>query len=299
MKHLRLLSAILLLMLLCGACSKPAAQTQPSPAPSPGPTPTITAHTEQSDSQGEGQGESEAGEQGDAQTVQGKNRRLYDPSIFVIEASGSWRQELADGYYADYECELYLDKVDANDNRVSDGSYHGFFWIRMELDTVEYLKELLKDVPVEMEFDAGGEGICDNLIFNLSTRDIWERDAYAIPLDRDTKQEAAVDVPVDKGSFIAVAKQAYLYAKATGKQGEGFEHADSQSGDMELSYIIHMEPDSRENGTERRVTIYLSNEQGLSTVLHGTMRRLPGYPDDVAQYTQDAPYQDALNKHLQ
>lgn len=32
---------------------------------------------------------------------------IYPPSIFVIEASGKWRQELAPGYYADYECEFY------------------------------------------------------------------------------------------------------------------------------------------------------------------------------------------------
>jgi hypothetical protein len=37
----------------------------------------------------------------------------------------------------------------------------------------------------------------------------------------------------------------------------------------------------------------------MSTILFGVMRRLPGYPDDVAKYTQDAPYQEALNKHLQ
>ncbi len=297
MKTARILIIVMLIILLCGACVGPAVKTQPSPSHSP--VPTAAAQNGQSGAQGERAGEPETGEPADEEAAQGKNGRLYEPSIFVIEASGSWRQELEPGYYADYECELYLDKVDANDNRVSGGTYQGFFWIKMELDTEDYLKDLLKDVPVEMQFDAGAEGICDNLAFYLSTRDIWERDAYAIPLEGDSAQEAAIDVPVDKGSFIVVAKQDYLYAKATGKQGESVEHADNKSEDTELNYIIHMEPDSRENGTERKVTIYLNDAQGMSAVLHGVMRRLPGYPDDVAKYTQDAPYQDALNKHLE
>ena len=46
------------------------------------------------------------------------------------------------------------------------------------------------------------------------------------------------------------------------------------------------------------MTIYLIDGQGMSVMLLGTMRRLPGYPDDVAKYTQDAPYQQALDKHL-
>jgi len=36
----------------------------------------------------------------------------------------------------------------------------------------------------------------------------------------------------------------------------------------------------------------------MSAMLFGTMRRLPGYPDDVAKYAQDATYQQALDKHL-
>lgn len=88
-------------------------------------------------------------------------RNLYDPSIFVIEASGSWRQELAPGYFADYECELYVDKFDANDNRSASGLYTGVFWMKTSVDAADYLKDFLKDLPVEMDFAAGGEGVCD------------------------------------------------------------------------------------------------------------------------------------------
>ena len=89
-----------------------------------------------------------------------------------------------------------------------------------------------------------------------------------------------------------------VLALATGKQGETQEHSDNAAQDAELSYIIHVQPDKYEEGTERKVTIYLSDGQGLSVMLFGTMRRLPGYPDDVAKYTQDAPYQQAPDKHL-
>jgi hypothetical protein len=89
-----------------------------------------------------------------------------------------------------------------------------------------------------------------------------------------------------------------VLALATGKQGETLEHSDSTAQDVELSYIIHMQPDKYEKSAERKVTIYLIDGQGMSVMLLGTMRRLPGYPDDVAKYTQDAPYQQALDKHL-
>ena len=295
MKAIRLILIFILAAALCGACA-------PSDAPpAVSPTPTPVPEAAQGDSQGQGdaeQGVEEGGKQEDAPAAPTKDNRLYDPSIFVIEASGTWRQELAEGYYADYECELYLDKVDSNDNHVSDGSYHGFLWMKTTLDVGEYLAEFLEDVPVDMGFSAGGEGICDNLIFHLTTRDTWEQDAYAIPLDGDQTQTPELNVPVDKGSFIVVAKDAYLDAVATGKQGETLEYHSDQSGDVELSYIVHMQPDSLENGMEREVTIYLSDGQGMSATLHGVMRRLPGYPDDLAKYVEDAPYQQALNKHL-
>lgn len=306
MKQIKVWGIVLffVLALFFGACTKQPAQAPALPSPSA--TPAASAGAAQGDASSSGQmepgetkdtpGEAENARQTDTRQ---KNGRLYDPSIFVIEASGTWRQELEAGYYADYECELYLDKVDSNDNRSSGGVYTGFFWMNMKLDTAEFISEMLKDVPVEMEFNGGGEGICDNLGFSLRTRDIWERDSYAIPLDGDQKQEATMDMLLDQGSFIVVAKESYISAKATGAQGEKLDYYDSKSADVELNYIVHMQPDSLENGTERKVTIYLSDGQGMSAVLNGVMRRLPGYPDDVSKYTRDAPYQEALNKHLQ
>jgi len=288
MKKIILLLLVIVLVFICGACGKsqdPAPTSSPSPGLPAGPDPRETGDTQQEDAP-------------PAQDT-AKSSNLYDPSIFVIQASGTWRQELAEGYYADYECELYLDKVDSSDNRVSDGRYHGFFWMKMSLDTGEFLQDLLKDVPAQVELNAGGEGICDNLIFHLSTRDIWERDSYAIPLEEDKTLQPEKDVPADRGSFIAVAKDAYLDARASGAQGEHLEYQNKQGADVELNYIVHMQPDSMETGAQRKVTIYLNDGQGMSTTLEGVMRRLPGYPDDVATYTREAPYQEALNKHLE
>ena len=67
-----------------------------------------------------------------------QNSNLYDPSIYVIEASGTYRMELAPGYYADYEVEIYLDKVDSNDNRVVTGSYQGGLWMKTTIDLLSF-----------------------------------------------------------------------------------------------------------------------------------------------------------------
>ena len=50
-------------------------------------------------------------------TAARKDNKLYDPSIFVIQGEGSWRQEIAPNYFADYEADIYLHKIDENDNR--------------------------------------------------------------------------------------------------------------------------------------------------------------------------------------
>lgn len=299
MKRARFWGAVLALIFLLSACGKPQTSGNPeaSATPAPGETPGISSGTS-GDAAGDGEPGGEDAGQGD-QSAEGKNNRLYDPSIYVIEASGTWRHEIAEGYYVDYECELYLDKVDANDNRSSGGTYTGFFWLGVDLDAGDFISDMLGDVPVDMSFAAGGEGICDNFTVYLTTRDIWERDQYAIPLAIGGEQAAGEHVLLDKGSFIAVGKQAYLEAIATGVQGEGVEHRDAQVGDVELSYIIHMQPDAFENGTERAVTIFLTDNQGMTATIFGTMRRLPGYPEDVSRYAQDAPYQQKLNEHLE
>ncbi len=307
MMTLRRIFCVVLVLAVCctalAACAQQPAQPTVSPSPSlsatPSPSAEATTPGAQGGTQGGVPGEAPGEQLADATSDQGKNDRLYDPSIYVIEATGQWRQEIAEGYWVDYECEFYLDKIDANDNRSSAGAYSGFFWMGMKLDAGDYLQDFLKDVPVDMSFNAGGEGICDNLVFSLNTREDWERDSYALPMLDGATLSPKIDVPVDKGSFIVVATQAYLNAKATGKQGETLEHADDKTEDVEISYIIHMQPDKYEKGTERNVSIYLSDGKGLSTMIFGKMHRLPGYPDDVTQYTQDAPYQKALDKHLQ
>lgn len=230
----------------------------------------------------------------------GENKSdLYDPSIFIIEASGSWRQELAPGHYADYECELYLDKFDANDNRSASGLYTGVFWIKTSVEAEAYLNELLQNVPVEMEFEAGGEGVCDNLTMHLL--DGYTRDSfgsYAIPDGKGGEQTPAKDALAGEGGFIAVGMQAYLKARASGAAGETLEYQDAQSADAEIRYVIQVEPDPTNTATERKVTIYLSNDQGMSVTLDGVWRRLPGYPEDRLEYANSGKSSEVLKKHL-
>ncbi len=224
---------------------------------------------------------------------------LYDPSIFIIEASGTWRQELAKGYYADFECELYLDKADANDSRAADGLYTGVFWMSTKLEIADYLKDLLKDMPVEMDFDAGGEGICDNLTMHLLAeygREPWW--GYGIP-GEEGETLPPEDGLVAEGGFIAVAKDAYLNIQARGAQGESLEHSDNQTADAEISYIIHIEPDPGNEATERKATIYLYNRDGMSVTLQGIWRRIPGYPEDMLENATANPARQVLDRHMQ
>lgn len=280
--------AILLLLLLAfglAACGGQPADAEESPSPLPGAA-----------AQG---GEAEDGGE-EAQPEEGaKKNDLYDPSIFVIEASGSWRQELAPGYYADYECELYLDKFDANDNRSASGQYTGVFWTKTSIDAEEYISEMLQNVPVSLDFSAGGEGVCDNLTMNLL--DGYERDPfgdYAIPDEQGGGAEPAKEALADTGSFITVGIQAYLEAFAAGAGGETLTYQDSRTGDVEINYVIQIAPDPTNSATERRVSIHLSTAQGMSVTLEGVWRRLPGYREDMLEYANSGKAAQVLEKHL-
>ena len=229
----------------------------------------------------------------------GVKSSLYDPSIFIIEAAGTWRQELAKGYYADFACELYLDKADANDSRVADGLYTGVFWMSTKLELSDYLKDLLKDMPVDMDFDAGGEGICDNLTVHLLAeygREPWW--GYGIP-NGEGETLPPEDGLVAQGSFIAVAKEAYLNIRASGAHGVSLEHSDSKMADAEISYIIHIAPDPQREQMERKATIYLYNRDGMSVTLEGVWRRIPGYPEDMLENANTNPARQVLDRHMQ
>ncbi len=223
----------------------------------------------------------------------------YDPSIFIIEASGSWQQELAPEYFANYEVEIYLHKIDANDNRAVAGSYQGVFWMKTSLDTAGFIKDLLGEAPVELNFEAGAEAVSDNLALSLNTTDdkawvdysILDENGQPLPLTQDT--------PVGKGSFVAVAKEVYLNAKASGIQGEKVDYsANEGTGDViDINYVIHVQPNDMESGGVRKVTIFLSGE-GFSQMIEGTMRRISGYPEDVSDYLNSAEFQNSTWSRL-
>lgn len=220
---------------------------------------------------------------------------LYDPSIFVIEASGTYRMELAPGYYADYEVEIYLDKVDSNDNRVVAGAYQGGLWIKTTIDAKEYIKETFGDAPVAIQFDAGGEAVNDNFAIYLNTTDDKAWTDYSILDEEGNPKPLTRDMPVAKGSTLAISKNVYLDAKARGAQGEKVDYQDT-SGDeaIDVNYIVHVEEDGSEVNAQRKVTFQLSGE-GFSFTIEGTLTRLPGYPEDVLDYANN----DAKNKFME
>ncbi len=225
--------------------------------------------------------------------------KLYDPSIFVIQASGTSRQELDTGYYADYECELYLHKIDANDNRVSTGVYQGVFWMKVTIDAQGFISDMIGSAPIDISFDVGAEAVCDTLgiMLNITDDKAWVNysiageDGKPIPLTQDT--------PVGKGSFVAVAKNVYLNAKASGAQGEKIDYSNASQGDLtDVNYVINVEPDDMESGTRRNLIINLSGE-GFNFTLKGEMLRLPGYPEDVSDYFNSNYKQNSAWKHFQ
>lgn len=229
-----------------------------------------------------------------------QSNKPYDPSIFIIEAAGSWREELAPAYFADYEVELYLHKIDPNDNRAVTGAYEGVFWMQVTLDAAGFISDLIGDAPVDIGFSAGGEAVSDNVGFFLNTSDdkawvdytILDDSGQALPLTQDT--------PVAKGSFVAVARQVYLDAKASGAQGEKleFDPQDGTGDAFDVNYVIHVQPNSEEINGSRKVTIHLFGE-GFSHTIEGTLRRIAGYPEDVSDYFNSPEYQNSTWSKLQ
>jgi hypothetical protein len=224
---------------------------------------------------------------------------LYDPSIFVIEAKGTQRQELAPGYYADYECEMYLHKIDANDNRAVAGSYQGVFWMNVTIDAADYISDMLNGAPIDITFGAGGEAVCDNLGISLNTTDDKMWTDYSIKGEDGNPLPLTREMPVGKGSFVTVAKNVYLEAHASGAQGEKVDYSDASSGDLiDVNYVINVEPDSAESNAERKVVINLSGE-GFNINMEGVLRRLPGYPEDVEKYYNSDGYKNSTWSRLQ
>lgn len=293
----RMLMILLMAALLfLSACGKNAAASPLAQAPSPTPSPTLDSGSSNLPG-GTSKPSQTDGAQTPAPTGE-KKSDLYDPSIFIIQASGNWKDEIAKGYFANYECEIYLHKIDSNNNRVSSGSYQGFFWMNMELDTEEFIQDMLKDVPVEAQFNAGGEAICDNLGISLSTEDDKAWVDYSILDDNGNPLPLTRDTPVAKGSFVAVSKGVYLDAMARGAQGEKVDYQANSDGDtIDVNYVIHVQPDASESGNERKVVIHLSID-GTNVTLNGTMKRISGYPEDVLDYANSNQYQDSLQKHL-
>ncbi len=226
--------------------------------------------------------------------------KLLDPSIYVIQAQSTWQKELAEGYYANYECELYLHKIDANDNRVSTGAYEGYFWMNVTLDAADFIKEMLGDVPIDMTFEGGGEALSDNFGIYLNITDDKAWMDYTIPDDSGNPRPLSQDMPVARGSFVAVAKNVYLAAQATGAQGEKLDYSDFPKDQLtDISYVVNMQADSAEASGVRKVVFYFTDSNGNTFTVEGTMTRLPGYPEDVSDYLNSQAYQDASRKHFE
>ena len=224
--------------------------------------------------------------------TQEQKSKLYDPSIFVIEASGDWQEEVAPSYFVNYHVDIYLQKIDQNDNRRTEGSYDGVFYMNMQLDANGFFSEMIGDAPFEMQFNGGGEAVADNLALSLNTPDDKAWTDYSILDENGNPLPLTQDTPVSKGSFVVMSRNIYIAAHGRGESVTlDYEDAKSQGNAFDVNYVIHAAPDTAESGNTRKVTILISGE-GFSHTIEGTMRRLPGYLEDVNDYFNSPEYQN-------
>jgi hypothetical protein len=299
MKKVRLLLPVLLAFLLfaCTSCGETPQASKPTPTPTSG----------QADNLDDSNGIPSVPQSGKQENPQDepvpeetdKRSTTYGPSIFIIEASGSWQHEIDAGMYANYECELYLDKIEPHNMHDDNGAYTGVFWLKLTLNTEEYFSKMLKDVPfVNISMDAEAEGIQDNLSFYL--RDGYTRDPTAnfdIPDGQDGQLKPDHNALAGKGSFVVSSTYGNLNVHAVDTQ-KGISLGDQQSGatDTEVSYVIYVEPDPTRQATQRNVKIYFMLSDGSSTVLDGVWHRLPGYPEDLEKYYNSGKSREILKK---
>lgn len=299
-KAILLLSALLIILVITNtACGR-----TPSTAPTPTPTPGSEQGAEPDDSEGSigvlaPGGKQENPPDEPAPTATDKRSTTYGPSIFVIEASGSWQHEIDTGLYANYECELYLDKIEPHNMHDDTGSYTGVFWLKLTVDTGEYFSKFLKDVPfVDISLDAEAEGIRDNLSFYL--RDGYTRDPTAnfdIPDGQGGYLKPDHNALADKGSFVVSATHGNLNVYSYDSQKDILlEHQQSGASDLDVSYVIHVAPDPMREATQRDVKIHIMLPDGSSTTLDGVWRRLPGYPEDLEKYYNSGKSREILDK---
>ena len=223
----------------------------------------------------------------------------YDPSIFVIKAKKSWEQAV-EGATIYNECELYLYKIDANDNRRSEGTYQGSFWLKSKMDFGELLEQLMQSGMITAEAEAGGEVFTNTLAVSLNTTDDKKWTDYSVTGEDGKTITPTRDMPVGKGSFAAQVTQGSFSASVQGVQGvQGSVSTDTGGGDITINYIIQAAADVSEGtGGTRKVTIQLWGEN-FSIVMDGEMSRSPGYTEDVVKFSQSAEHEKAMKEHMQ
>lgn len=223
----------------------------------------------------------------------------YDPSIFVIKAQKSWEEDVGEATIKN-ECELYLYKIDANDNRRSEGSYQGSFWLKTEMDFGELLEQLQQSGVMTGSFEAGGEAFTNTLAVSLNTTDDKKWTDYSMTAEDGETITPGRDMPVGKGSFAAQVTQGNFSAQVQGIQGEQASYStEAAGGDVTINYIIQAAPDSAETaGGTRKVKIQLWGDN-FSVLMDGEMTRSPGYTEDVVKFSQSTDHEQAMKDHLQ
>lgn len=288
---------LLIFIFICTSCGE-SRSASPTPTPAPGSNQT----RESNEPAGNPAVPSLVGGQGKLpeptpeETV--KRSTTYEPSIFVIEASGSWERTVEEGIKVNYECELYLDKIEPYNMHDDNGAYTGMFWMKMKVDTSEMLSKI--NVPMfSIGIGAEGEGIEDNVSIYL--RDGYTRDptaSFDIPDGEGGTLKPDFDALAGRGSFVISQTSGNVFYFFIDEQ-KGISDAQQKSGSspVEVNYVVHVAPDPTREATQRAAKIFISLPDGSSTVLDGVWRRLPGYPDDLSKYYNSGESRKILDNH--
>lgn len=210
-------------------------------------------------------------------------------SIWTLKGEVSFRQVVEEGYYADYTVELDFVKLQG---AYPSGQYTGDVYMKLKLDTADFIKEMLKNVPkgiVDINFDLEGYGLRNAIPINVFTLTEFRKEGTSWP-SMHTKN--ANGEQVSPGEEEYVADTSFLMAFATtgsaggkGNTGGGsfklgdFDLSGESDGSFKIRVII--EPDSvwgndfyAGTGGTRKVQIFI-DAGGVEFSGTGTLERQP------------------------
>ncbi|HOR13216.1 MAG TPA: hypothetical protein PKX46_04765 [Clostridia bacterium] len=210
-------------------------------------------------------------------------------SIWTLKADINHRQVLEEGYFADYTVELDFIKLDG---AYPSGQYIGDIYISLKLDAEDFIKDMLKNLPVgavNINFDAQGYGLRNSIPVHVFGFTEFQKEGTPWP-SAHTKNKDGEQISPGAEEYLAdtafaMGFESLLTAGAEGSTGGGsFKLGDfsfNESGDEDIKLRLIIEPDAvwgndfyTGTGGTRNVRVFIE-VQGVGIYGEGTLERLP------------------------